>query len=297
MVHFIYILLILILLVTIYYLYQENNKKLGAIHIEKNEQQHKFDKLYDEFNLQSEDLVSYKEKYESLVQEYKLLENSFEIIRHSHTNDGEKMTALQLNEMLNEFLDRKLLTYCRIFNNIIIFDGKEPRQIDHLVLCDKGCFIIETKHWKGDIFYNFDQGTLDEEGMGILSRYIFNGKDQGSYKTFVLKKNDSGGIEYSNYGKPYKQVAKTAKILYRRMLELSDLKIFIQGIVYFNYESNGKYQFTNGGAEETNALVANQKEELRSLLKKSIEENKNTSREINEGTAEKYLEYLNRYTI
>lgn len=41
-----------------------------------------------------------------------------------------------------------------IFNDIILRIGNDATQIDHIVICTKGIFVVETKNYKGWIFGN-----------------------------------------------------------------------------------------------------------------------------------------------
>src|SRR5699024_8229239 len=105
-------------------------------------------------------------------------------------------------------------------------------------------------------------------GMGILNRYLFQEKTNNDYMTFVLKKDGSGGITYAFHGNPYSQVLTTATTLYRRIKELSGLNVFANAVVYFNYKSKeNEYIFIDGSTDKSSALVANQEDELRELLR------------------------------
>lgn len=294
MTHFLYFIIIIILLGIIYYLYKENANKIKIKEEETGKQKHEYEKLNEEKTVTSNKLMTYKEKNEVLLKDYKNLEKAYELVKRSNINSGEKIASLQINKILNEFSDENLLKYWYTFDNLMIFDGSEPRQIDHLILCDKGCFVIETKNWKGDVFYNVNKKTLEDNGMGILNRYLNN----NDCMTFVLKKDGNGGITYAYNGKPNTQVTTTAYILNQRMKELSGLNIYVNAIVYFNYISKGnEYIFIDGSTDKSNALVANQEDELREVLRSVIKKNKGSSNEISEESAERYLDVLKGYSV
>ncbi|HMP76996.1 MAG TPA: nuclease-related domain-containing protein [Kiritimatiellia bacterium] len=63
----------------------------------------------------------------------------------------------EVAEMLAQNLDN---TYY-LYNDLMIRTGFTRAQIDHLVVCPKGIFVIETKNWRGRI-------TGDEEGRSWL---------------------------------------------------------------------------------------------------------------------------------
>ena len=56
---------------------------------------------------------------------------------------GEASTARRLNDLLDN-------THY-LFNDIVLRHGWRTAQIDHLVVCPRGVFVIETKNWRGAI--------------------------------------------------------------------------------------------------------------------------------------------------
>lgn len=296
MVHFIYSVLIILLLVIVYYQYQKNNEKLKLISKEKGNQEIKYEKLHSEHEIKDSELETYKEENDTLINKNNRLRKELNIIKNSNVNVGEKMAALQIEEILNNLLEKNIINFKYSFNNIIIFDGEEPRQIDHLVICNKGCYIIETKNWKGDIFYNVNEKSLNDKGYGVFARYIFNDKTQDAHKTFVIKMDENGKIDYQDYGHPFKQVMKTTMVLHNKIKELLGRSVFVNGIVYFNYDSNQKYNFIDGTkGENSRVSVANQMDGLENVFLKHIESKESSN--ITQATAEDYVKILENYAV
>lgn len=296
MVHLIYSVLIILLLVIVYYQYQKNNEKLKLISKEKGKQEIKYEKLHSEHEIKDSKLETYKKENDNLISNNNRLRKELNIIKNSNVNVGEKMAALQIEGILNNLLENNVIDFKYSFNNIIIFDGEEPRQIDHLVICNKGCYIIETKNWKGDIFYNVNEKSLRDKGYGVFARYIFNDKTQNTHKTFVIRTSENGSIDYQDYGHPFKQVMKTTMVLHNKIKELLGRSVFVNGIVYFNYDSNQKYDFVDGTkGEKSKVSVANQMDGLEDVFLKHIESKE--SGNITQKAAEDYVRILKNYAV
>lgn len=131
--------------------------------------------------------------------------------------------------------------------------------------------------------------------MGVLNHYIFNDKMRNNYSIFVLRTNEKGDITYKNYGHPYKQVQETVFILKEQLDVLKDQKMFVNGIVYFNYNSNREFNFIDGTGEYTKIKVANQKEELKNHFETLF--NSENHYKISENVAEKCLKKLDTYVL
>ena len=111
MTHFLYFIIIIILLGIIYYLYKENANKIKIKEEETGKQKHEYEKLNEEKTVTSNKLMTYKEKNEVLLKDYKNLEKAYELVKRSNINSGEKIASLQINKILNEFSDENLLKY------------------------------------------------------------------------------------------------------------------------------------------------------------------------------------------
>lgn len=291
----IYIIFILVLTGAVYYLFQQNQKNVKLVNDERGRTDTKIQTLHQEQDDRVHEITDLKEKELSLAEENEKLKKKLNYIENTNKNKGELMAARQLDDILREFKREGLISRYDIFNNVLLYDSKNPRQIDHLAVCDKGIYIIETKCWEGDIYYNVSKDTLKSKNMQILNRYVFHDDVKKDYKTFVLKTNEKGLISYKDYGHPFEQVLDTIKILRKELEEAQGLNAFINGIVYFNYESGGKYTFIDGTAESTKIRVANQKENLR----KQFEEDFTRVRysPINQEKYGRYIEALKRYVF
>lgn len=56
---------------------------------------------------------------------------------------GEASTARRLNDLLDQ-------THY-LFNDLLLRHGLRTAQVDHLVVCPRGVFVIETKNWRGEV--------------------------------------------------------------------------------------------------------------------------------------------------
>ncbi|WP_418952975.1 nuclease-related domain-containing protein [Staphylococcus pettenkoferi] len=134
--------------------------------------------------------------------------------------------------MFKAFLESKIITKCDLFNDLVVVDGNTIRQIDHLILTNRGIFIIETKHWRGDIYYNFSKEDLKKVELYGLSNYLYS-PETNNYFTFVLT-NTNNNLIFNKYGHPFQQVRDAQNVI-TKVLNGQ----YINLIVYFNHpESN-----------------------------------------------------------
>ena len=200
-------------------------------------------------------------RYNKLTQKYEDVCNLKESYRSGHIFDkniGEIKAAKELQEIFEQLKEEVNLNYFIKFDNLFLYDLNEPRQIDHMVICDYGIYIFETKYWEGDIYYNISKESLRGTKHKLLNRYIFYKQDENEHQTFVLKLNENGEITYQNNGNPYKQLDDLNDFL--------DKKYFINSIIYFNYH-NDKYHFIDGSDKNNGIIGVNQKENLYNVLK------------------------------
>lgn len=202
------------------------------------------------------------QKYEDVCKENQNLKESYRSGHIFDKNIGEIKAAKELQEIFEQLKEEVNLNYFIKFDNLFLYDLNEPRQIDHMVICDYGIYIFETKYWEGDIYYNISKESLRGTKHKLLNRYIFYKQDENEHQTFVLKLNENGEIIYQNNGNPYKQIYKTMKILN----DFLDKKYFINSIIYFNYH-NDKYHFIDGSDKNNGIIGVNQKENLYNVLK------------------------------
>lgn len=202
------------------------------------------------------------QKYEDVCKENQNLKESYRSGHIFDKNIGEIKAAKELQEIFEQLKEEVNLNYFIKFDNLFLYDLNEPRQIDHMVICDYGIYIFETKYWEGDIYYNISKESLRGTKHKLLNRYIFYKQDENEHQTFVLKLNENGEITYQNNGNPYKQIYKTMKILN----DFLDKQYFINSIIYFNYH-NDKYHFIDGSDKNNGIIGVNQKENLYNVLK------------------------------
>lgn len=67
---------------------------------------------------------------------------------------GEASTARRLNDQLDQ-------THY-LFNDLLLRHGFRTAQVDHLVVCPRGLFVIETKNWRGEVTGRGDDPTWQQ---------------------------------------------------------------------------------------------------------------------------------------
>ena len=149
-------------------------------------------------------------------------------------NKGERATIVHLKSILKAFIESKIITRCDLFNDLVVVDGDTIRQIDHLILTNRGIFIVETKHWRGDIYYNFSKEDLKKVNLYGLSDYLYS-PETNNYFTFVLT-NTNNELIFNKYGHPFQQVCEAQKVI-RKVLNGQ----YINLIVYFNHPESNLY--------------------------------------------------------
>lgn len=256
--------IILFCLVIYFYKKSKDNMKL------KKQKEQALNANIDSRKKQNTDLSNrynkLNQKYKDVCRENENLKESYRLGHIFDKNIGEIKASKELQEIFEKLKEEFNINHFVKFDNLFLYDLKEPRQIDHMVICDYGIYIFETKYWEGDIYYNISKESLKDTKHELLNRYIFYKQDENEHQTFVLKLNDNGEIEYRNNGNPYKQIFKTMKILN----DFLDNQYFINSIIYFNYH-NDKYHFIDGTAKNNGIAGVNQKESLYNLLKNRME--------------------------
>lgn len=203
------------------------------------EKEVKFKELRDEF---TKKISEYEEKVNKLSSYVQSLE------RQSR-NFGEINTHKILSNLKNELVTQSIIDFSQmmIIPNIFVpledKDGEvSSRQIDHLVLTTKGIFIIETKYWKGTIFYGLTKEKAKDFSFILDSLYPNIKNDVEKTVVFVnsIVETDEGSsnkkeIRIVSYDDPASQVRKTAWHLNKLLKEHGE-NIFITPIIFFGYK-------------------------------------------------------------
>lgn len=217
-----------------------------------------------------------KEENNKLVKDYEdcnAAYNSLVKVVTDKQNKGEILATRDLNEILDKLKEDSEIQNYFIFNNIIIQWENNPRQLDHAIICNKGIFLVETKHWSGDIFHNINSNTLDNTKYEFLKDYVFQ-DNKSYYKTFVLKKDDVITYkDYSNNGQkeyPYQQIKNSTMTLYKCLKEelekqSTSLKaVFVNGFIYFNHNNK---RICLDGTEDNRFIALQSKDEIYEYMK------------------------------
>ncbi|ARJ50968.1 hypothetical protein B5P37_06360 [Staphylococcus lutrae] len=240
------------------------NEKRKRVHLEQDYQM-KLEQKENEVGTHIQEIEKYQFSKNEMETDFKQLKKGYmqlieQVKQHKifSKNVGEVMASRDLFNIFETYKENGIINHYRIINNIL-FSDNEVRQIDHLVVCDYGIYMIETKTWKGDIFYNANKQALQGTEYGFLARYIFNDKFEKEYKTFVLKNDENNRFQVADYGNPYKQVRQSIYRIYNYF----NKKYFVNGLVYFNYKTEeDQYIFFDGSEKDNSIKAVNQLENL-----------------------------------
>ncbi|UBH16587.1 nuclease-related domain-containing protein [Macrococcus armenti] len=222
----------------------------------------------DEVSAHIKTIEDYQFGSDEIKKGHKQLEEKYiqlkEVVNKHKTfsvNIGEVMASRDLVYIFESYKDKGIISNYRIIDNIL-FNDDEVRQIDHLVVCDYGIYMIETKTWKGDVFYNANKTSLDNTEYKFLARYM-----KKEYNTFVIKAGENNNFQVVYYGSPYTQVKQSIYKIYNYF----DKKYFVNGLVYFNYKpKNEEFIFFDGSSKDNPIKAVNQMDELISYFDSKI---------------------------
>src|SRR5699024_8001261 len=193
----------IILFCLVIYFYKKSNdnmklkeKKEQALNSNIDSEKNQNKDLSDRYNELSQ-------KYEDVCRENKNLKERYRLSTVYNKNKGEIKASKELQDIFEqlkkeifEYLKEEVeIDYFVKFNIFFLKDLKEPRQIDHMVICDYGIYIFETKYWEGDIYYNISKESLKGTKHELLNRYIFYKQDENKNQIFVMKLNENREIE------------------------------------------------------------------------------------------------------
>lgn len=190
--------------------------------------------------------------------------NKLKKMLQSSLNIGEQITSNHLQKIFIKLKSENIVRNYAIYNNVIVENETRIHQLDHLVLCNHGFFAIETKHWKGDIYFNFNQDNLKDHQLDGLKKYLFTDTTE-DYITFILN-NEDNQFQFNKYGNPYTQVMKSTTFC-QEVIQAR----FIDNIIYFNHRGDG--QLFVGSRNKYVATPTNE-QELEQVLVDKINKNK-----------------------
>ncbi|MFC6289006.1 nuclease-related domain-containing protein [Levilactobacillus angrenensis] len=167
----------------------------------------------------------------------------------NYTNRGEYRTYKLLKELSNKYPEDKF----HIFANLYLDsdDSRFPnRQVDHLVICRKGIFMIETKYWTGTVYHDVRLRDLlkmvggNEAGKTLLSRLLPQEvMDQGNQSFTMCIKSPENIQVYAGDENPIRQVELSGlslnSLIQDKLNELG-IKPYIHEFVFYNYVSRAE---------------------------------------------------------
>ena len=168
----------------------------------------------------------------------------------NYTNRGEYRTYKMLRQLDKRFPEDKF----HIFANLYIDsdDNRFPnRQVDHLVVCRKGIFMIETKYWTGAVYHNIKLADLlrmigvgkdgSMDGLYLVKRLLPREVMQQGTESFTMCIKNPDNIQvYAGDENPINQVVLSGLSLNRLIqnkLNQLGIKPYIHEFVFYNYVS------------------------------------------------------------
>lgn len=189
---------------------------------------------------------SHKEEMDSAAEKAKAEKESLELsfkdtlqkkdseideLRKTIRNRGEFLTQAILERIKEDFIKKELITSEEmiILPNVFIPEGfNRTRQLDHLVLLKTGLYIIETKHWKGQI-------VLGMNKQNTKGKFSFL-NDLNPKEDPLVFDDNNGFLTVKTYGNPIKQVQKTYKVLEGYLKGKSVDIRRMRTVIFFNHD-------------------------------------------------------------
>lgn len=228
-------------------------------------------------------------QHENIIQKYeeniKELKSYVKDIEKQSRNFGEINTQKILIELKNDLIKKGEIEPSQMYilpNIFVPYRTKKgevsSRQIDHIVLMNKGIYIVETKYWRGNILHGISKDRAGDFSFILDSFYpMINTSDE---KTLVFL--DNSGLDNEDerkemrvvsYKDPATQVRGAASIL-NKLLKDHNENCYVTPIIYYGH---GKKELTNYSNREM-PHVCDTEELLREFFFNQIKEsNKNYS--------------------
>lgn len=286
-------LLYLLIIIILFMLYQQSDfisevrEKYASERAESEKTVQEYTRRIEQME---EQLENKNKEISSLKNEKSKLDGAINNYKNRNLPMGEEMSRESLENLFYQFKKDGIINNYKIYSNLLFTDNGQVSQIDHLIVSAYGIFMIETKTWRGDVFYNVSKEYLEENGYAILGRYLFNdqNKIQNNYRTFVIKPDED--LEVQDYGHPFSQVMDTIQHVQPIFKEY----VFINGLIYFNYKDNqANYLFEDGTKENSIVRAVHNEEELKAYFSEKF---KDKDRLISQQKMEKINDQLKENT-
>ena len=165
-----------------------------------------------------------------------------------YTNRGEYRTYQMLRQLANEFKDDNFKIYGNLFINSS--DKRPNRQVDHLVICRCGIFMLETKYWMGTIYHNIKiedllklvgGSEMNSQATNLLRQLLPSEVlelPKGEHFTMCIK-NRLDIQTYTNFENPYRQVQQSGmdlNELIQNENSIKDVHVYIHEFVFYNWQ-------------------------------------------------------------
>ncbi|MGE7022010.1 nuclease-related domain-containing protein [Solibacillus cecembensis] len=245
---------------TLYTAEEKYSKELQLTKGEYNEKlQIEGKKIQDYYNQKIQEIkntvsIKYKKDFQKIKEEHdgKLnkIEDYIKNFEKYSRNRGEIITHKILVDLKSELVKNQeiqpedMIIMGNVFIPFITKDKElMTRQIDHLILCQSGIYVIETKFWKGKILHGISKKNAGD--MSIVFNNIFYDNPEDKEETIIfepLKKNDDNIREFKvvSYDNPVKQVRGTAGKLNEYINLKLNINKGVSSIVYFGYPIDTK---------------------------------------------------------
>lgn len=234
-------------------------------------------KVSEEQTAAMEDIIYEKERSIKELEQAKKIEAKFQ------RNKGEVITHHLLLKIKQSLVNEGRITHDQmmIMGNEFVPDSRGKilgaRQIDHLVLLPTGVYIIETKHWRGKILYDYTKNDLGE--FSYLFDMMFPEVEDHHKKTLVIRNSKNpfsedsskdAALEILSYGDPALQVRSTAQTLQTFLKDKVPSVQWVKGILYFGYKQDQINSVHKKNTDNENPLVICNEKELEAFFQEEL---------------------------
>ncbi|MCF6136114.1 nuclease-related domain-containing protein [Pseudalkalibacillus berkeleyi] len=219
-----------------------------------------------------EKLEEVKGDYEEQINDYKEYIDS---VKRFSRDELEVNTYKTLLEIKNELVENDVIKPLQmmILPNVFIpyqsVDGDiQSTKIAHIVLLNKGIYIIDTKDWQGNILYGLTKEKAKE--FSFIIDTFYPALHSEAEKTFVFEKNKQNELRALMHDEPTKNLnVATSKL--NNLLKDQVENITINNLLYFAHPD---HHLINFSTQEQLHLI-NDRNELYAFFIKEIQNKTN----------------------
>jgi len=231
---------------------------------------------------QNQIMIEHKKVMDEKTKQRQDLNIQIENLEKHSTNPGEISTHNFLIDMKKKLIRLGYIRYNEmvVMANIFVptIDKKTDvhylRQIDHLVILPTRVYVIETKHWRGNVFHGINYNNAKELKFILKAAYKDYKSNKNRTIVFITSKDDNNNtiMQIRDYNDPSKQARSASGALWKFLTDNTNIKIDrVEPILHFAYKENPptdftkvftKKEFTNMNSEHDTYTSTNEKDLL-----------------------------------